>query len=231
VDERPIRSVLDEAARPGPPRLILLTDPVPPGARVGLVPGSFDPMTVAHAALADALLADGADVVVLTYSPRTMPKEGPAASEPPLLAPERRVASMVAFAGPRPQVAVALTSHGLYADQAEAASGAFPGSHLTFAIGSDKLVQLAEPGWYGDRDVALGRLFARAEVRYAMRAGDREPVRDALRSLDRWAGGIRPLDVPPAVAGISSTAVRRAIREGSDVRGVVPREVLPYVAS
>ena len=138
---------------------------------------------------------------------------------------------MVAFAGPRPRVAVALTSHGLYGDQAEAASGAFPGSHLTFAIGSDKLVQLAEPGWYEDRDAALGRLFSRAEVRYAMRAGEREHVRDALRSLDRWAEGIRPLHVPRAVEGISSTAVRRAIREGSDVRGVVPPEVLPYLAS
>jgi nicotinamide-nucleotide adenylyltransferase len=196
-----------------------------------LVAGSFDPMTVAHAALADALLADSADVVMLTYSPRTMPKEGAAAGEPPLLPPDRRVASMVAFAEPRARVAVALSSHGLYADQVEAASGAFPGSHLSFALGSDKLVQLTDAGWYGDRDAALHHLFARAELRYAMRAGDQERVRHALRSLDRWVGRIRPLDVSPAIGGISSTHVRRAVREGSDVRDLVPPEVLPYVAS
>ncbi|HJV04511.1 MAG TPA: hypothetical protein VJ868_04535 [Actinomycetota bacterium] len=230
MDEASIRSALEQAAGPGPPRLIPLTGPAPPVARVGLIPGSFDPMTVAHAALAGALLEEGADVVVLTYSPHTMPKEGAAGAEPPLLDEVGRVRALLAFAAPRDRVGVALSSHGLFADQAEAAAMVFPGTDLAFAVGSDKLAQLADPAWYEDRDAALERLFVRAEVRYAMRAGDVDRVRDALRSLDHWAGRIRPLGVPEALAGISSSMVRRAVRAGVDVSDLVPPEVRPYVS-
>jgi nicotinamide-nucleotide adenylyltransferase len=128
-------------------------------------------------------------------------------------------------------VGVALSSHGLYADQALAASAGFPGSDVAIAVGSDKLVQLADPGWYEDRDAILDRLFARATLRYAVRAGDRERVGAALRALDRWADRIRLLPIPEAAAVVSSTAVRRAIREGGNVADLVPAEVLPYVSS
>jgi nicotinic acid mononucleotide adenylyltransferase len=193
-----------------------------------MVPGSFDPMTVAHAALAGSV---GAELALLVWSSATLPKErGPGGgAAPPLLEPEDRLASMQAWCAPRPWAQVAICSHGLLADQAEATAAAFPGARLVFGIGSDKVLQLLDPGWYEDRDADLGRLFARAEVAWALRSGDEEPIRAALEREPRWRGRIRRLDLPADVAEISSRAVRRAVRRGEDVAASVPPEVLPFV--
>jgi nicotinamide-nucleotide adenylyltransferase len=221
-------AALHRAARPGPPRLEVL-GPVPGRpATVGLVAGSFDPMTVGHAALAEAL---GSELTLLVWSPATLPKEpgpggGPAA---PLLEPESRVASLLAYAAGRREVGVALCSHGLYADQAEAAAEAFPGARLVLGMGSDKLRQLFDPRWYRDRDSALVRLFALAEVGYAVRAGDEAMVRDLLAREGRWRPQLRPLELDPFSAAISSRSVRRAISRGEDVTGLVPTAIVPFV--
>lgn len=231
MDEGAIRDALEVVAKPGPPRLLPLRpgDLGGAGGSLGLVPGSYDPMTVAHAELAEALRDQGAGVTLLVYSPRTLPKEGPAASEPALLRPERRVLAMLAFAAARAGIGVALCSHGLYVDQAEAAAAAVPGAALVFAVGSDKVLQLVAPGWYEDLDAALNRLFTRATVEYAVRAGDEERLADALSGLDRWRDRIRPITLARAVPEISSSAVRRAWREGRDIGPLVPSEVRPYL--
>jgi nicotinic acid mononucleotide adenylyltransferase len=228
VDPQRIPEALDRARRPGPPRLEVLEGGGGRPRAVGLVPGSFDPMTVGHAAVAEAL---DADLALLAYSPATLAKEaGPGGQpEPPLLAEVDRIASLVAYAAGRRQVGVALSSHGLLADQAEAAARAFPGSRLVFGVGSDKVVQLLDPSWYGDRDAALDRLFALAEVAYAVRAGDRERVDRAVAAGGRWRPRLRPLSVGPDVSAVSSRAVRAAIRRGDDVSAAVPPEVLPFV--
>lgn len=197
-------------------------------ADVGLVPGSFDPMTVAHEALAEGL---GCALTLLVWSPATLPKEpgpggGPGA---PLLDPEARVASLLAYAKGRREVAVGLCSHGLYVDQAEAAAAAFPGAPLVFGVGSDKLRQLFDPRWYSDRDAALTRLFGLAEVAYAVRAGDEAAVADLVVRGDRWRARLRALDLDPAVAGVSSRSVRRALERGEDITGLVPTPIAPFV--
>jgi nicotinamide-nucleotide adenylyltransferase len=227
VDRGEIRAALGRARRPGPPRLEVL-DGLPPAAAVGLLPGSFDPLTVAHVAVAEAL---DADLIVFLYSPATLPKEvGPGGeTEPPLLGEEDRLASLLALAGRRPRLAVALCSHGLLTDQASAAAEAFPNARLVFGVGSDKVVQVLDPRWYGDRDRALDRLFVRAEVAYAMRSGDQERVARALAAAGRWRARIRSLVVDSSVAAVSSRAVRVALRRGEDVSSLVPGEVLPFV--
>jgi nicotinamide-nucleotide adenylyltransferase len=194
------------------------------------VPGSFDPMTVAHAALAEGLEMD---LVLLVYSPATLPKEAAPSGppHPPLLDEEDRVASMLAWSTRRPDTGVGICSHGLYADQAEAAAAAFPRAQLVFGVGSDKVLQLFDPRWYGDRDADLDRLFALAEVAYAVRAGDREHLQATLRRNRRWAPRLRRIELPPRIAGLSSRAVRAAVARGEDVSGSVPPEVLPFVLS
>jgi nicotinamide-nucleotide adenylyltransferase len=226
VDRGRIREVLDRARRPGPPRLEVL-DGSPSEGVVGLVPGSFDPMTVAHVGLAEAM---DADLALFLYSPATLQKEtGPGGSpEPPLLSEEDRVASVLAVVGPRPGRGVAVCSHGLLADQAEAAARAFPRAALVFGVGSDKIRQLLDPRWYRDRDTDLSRLFSLAEVAFAVRSGDDGP--DPVEAAGApWGSRIRRLDLDPRLAGISSRAVRAALRRGQDVTDVVPAEVLPFL--
>ena len=215
----------------GPPRLEVLW-PYSPGSpeRLGLVSGSFDPMTMAHAALAEALGAR-ADLVLFLYSPRTFPKEAGPGGKPrePLLLPRDRVASLLAYSRSRPRLGVALCSHGLYADQAEAAARAFPGAELFFGVGSDKLVQLADPAWYEDPQVALDRLFSLARVAYAVRKDQDERLATALAGLGRWKDRIEELDLPPDLAELSSRGVREQLARGGDINGLVPTEILPFV--
>lgn len=229
MDAAAIREALDRAGRPGPPRLEVLGPEPGAVSALGLVPGSFDPMTIAHAGLVEALAADA---VLLVCSPATLAKESGPGGTPsePLLAPTQRVASLLAYARRRPAVGVALCSHGLYADQAVAAADAFPGMRLVFGMGSDKVLQLFDPAWYEDRDAALERLFSLAEVRYAVRRGDEGRLAAALAEEPRWAGSLRALKLPPGAAGVSSRSVREGLRRGADVTPLVPEEVRPFLA-
>lgn len=230
-DAARIRQALARAARPGPPRLeVLWPGPAAAGAaaRLALLPGSFDPMTVGHAALAGALL-DDADLVLLTYSVGTLPKEGPPGPSMPLLGPEERVASLMAYCRPRRGFGVAVCSHGLYADQAEAAGREFPHVELRIGVGSDKVPQIFDPAWYDERDAALERLFAATRVAYAVRAGDDDRVARALAENPRWAGSLDRVNLPAEIGRVSSRSVREALARGSPVGHLVPPEVLPFL--
>jgi nicotinamide-nucleotide adenylyltransferase len=225
MDRGRIREALDRARRPGPPRLEVLDGGHGAGG-VGLVPGSFDPMTVAHLGLAEAL---DSDLGLFLYSPATLQKEsGPGGPpEPPLLSEEDRVASVLAVVRPRPRLGMAVCSHGLLADQAEAAARAFPRSSLVFGVGSDKIRQILDPRWYRDRDADLSRLFTLAEVAYSVRSGDDRP--EPAEAAGPWGSRIRRLDLDPRLARVSSRTIRAALRRDEDVSAVVPDEVGPFL--
>jgi nicotinamide-nucleotide adenylyltransferase len=193
-------------------------------ASIALLPGSFDPLTVGHAAMARAA-AEQAALVVLVYSVRTLPKEGSAL--PPLLGETERLIALARFCAAR-GYSVGLCSHGLLVEQVEAAEEGFPGSELILVVGSDKLLQVLDPRWYDDVEAALTGLFDRASVALAMRAGDGEAVVQELANpaIARWVSRIRPLDVPPDVAAVSSRDVRERIARGEIVSELVPEEFL-----
>lgn len=207
---------------------LLIADAVQEPARVAMLPGSFDPITVAHAALAEAS-ASWADLTILVYSVRTIAKGGDV--EPPLLDEVARIRSLEAFAHAKPGVVVGLCSHGLLVDQVRAARELFEAADLRLAIGSDKLVQLLDPGWYEDAEAALGALFAHAEVSYALREGHRALVAEALSDprITRFGGRVRRLDVSPALASVSSSLVRTLHRDGQDVADLVPPEAISFL--
>lgn len=196
--------------------------------RIALLPGSFDPLTIGHAALAGAA-ANRADLVVMVYAARTLPKERGA--EPPLLAERPRLAAVSAYCATRPVFELGICSHGLLVDQMAAADRLFPNAERSLVIGSDKLLQLFDARWYRDRDVALGRLFERARLVYAVREGEEDAVDRMLSRPENssWNSMIAPLPVDPTVVAVSSTRVRRSLRAGDDVRDLVPPEVIPFL--
>jgi nicotinic acid mononucleotide adenylyltransferase len=228
-------AALAELRRPGPPRLeVLLPGEIgsPGPAVVGLLSGSFDPPTIAHRALARGLVEMGCELVLLVWSVRTLPKERAPGGDPspPLLDTAARIECLAALAGsPQagPGLGVALSSHGLIAEQAEAAAHRFPGARLVAGMGSDKVLQLLDPRWYEDRTPALDRLTALATVAYAARAGEEELVRAALAdpANARWRWAFGSLGCDPAVAAVSSREVRTRLRAGEDVSDLVPPEV------
>lgn len=115
---------------------------------VGAYPGSFDPPTVAHLALADAACRQGGlDRVDLVLSREPL---GKGAARAPLAA---RRAVLESVAAGRPWLGVRVTDARLVADLAE--------GYDAVVLGADKWDQVRDPRWYGSdaaRDAAVARL-------------------------------------------------------------------------
>lgn len=156
--------------------------------RVGAYPGTFDPPTVAHLAVAEAALQQGGlDALHLVVS------RSPLGKSPSVPSFEDRVAVLEAVAASRPWLSVRVTDRRLIA---EVAAG-----YDAVVMGMDKWLQVLDPAWYGgsqaERDAALSAL---PEVLLALRDG--APPVGALP--DR----VRLLDIHPAHGPVSSTLVR-----------------------
>jgi nicotinic acid mononucleotide adenylyltransferase len=210
------------------PTLLVTGEPTPRPKSIALLSGSFDPMTVAHAALADGA-SRLVDLVLLVYSARTLPKEESA--PPSLLRETDRLEALERFRQRHAKTAVAISSHGLLAEQVEAARERFPTQGLFMVVGSDKVLQMLDPKWYEDRDRTLEGLFREAVVLYADRAGEESAVEAALKRPENapWADRFKRLNVPARVAAVSSTSVRTLIEAGKNPSDLVVEEFRPYL--
>lgn len=138
--------------------------------RVGLLAGSFNPLTRAHVALAEAARAAGRlDAILWTLSVVTVDKER--VERASLV---DRLLQLHAFIGAGPD-ALALMNRGLYAEQADVARALVPQiEELVIVVGFDKIVQILDPRYYDDRDAVLDRLFACATLLVAPRVDEDE---------------------------------------------------------
>ena len=150
----------------------------------GVYPGSFDPPTIAHVAIAEAARAAGALAALdLAISRLALGKD--ATAQRPLAS---RLAALERLTDARPWLHVVVTDAQLIADIAA--------GYDVVVMGADKWAQVRDPAWYGDdvraRDRALARL---PRVLVAPRAGF--DVVDA-----------EVLVVPEHLGEVSSTAAR-----------------------
>ena len=119
-------------------------------ARVGVFPGSFNPPTVAHLAIAEAARsAHDLDRLVLSVSRSALAKEH--VEHPPF---DERIEVIEASVAHLEWLEVAVTDHQLLVDIADGFD--------VLVVGADKWRQIQDPVWYdGDpaaRDAALARL-------------------------------------------------------------------------
>ena len=118
--------------------------------RRGAYPGSFNPLTVGHLAVAEAARDEcGLDAVDLIVSRVALAKKD---VEHPRF--EDRIAVLRAAGESRPWLGVVVTDHQLIADVAE--------GYDVVIMGADKWAQVVDPAFYGDssarRDEAIARL-------------------------------------------------------------------------
>jgi nicotinamide-nucleotide adenylyltransferase len=179
-----------------------LVRPACTSGRVGLLPGSFNPPTNAHVALAAAGRAAGLACVYYVLAERTVDKEQvtgiPLADRLALLA--------------RLGDGVASVERGLYVEIARAMGAALPGAELVFLVGHDKIVQIFDPKYYQDRGAALDELFALASFLVAPRGdADQDELAELLARPEnqRWAERVEPLRLDPRHRDASATRVRR----------------------
>jgi nicotinic acid mononucleotide adenylyltransferase len=206
----PLAAALARARAPGPPRLELVAGDVARGRRHGLLAGTFNPFTRAHAALAVAGHRAGCERVVLAMAPASLDKQDVERAHP-----VDRLDWARSWAARHRWAAVAVSSHPLLVDMAEALRAAGAGEAVLL-VGTDKAAQLVEPRYYADPEAALARLTAAASVMVADRAG----VPDGG---SRLAG--RPLVTTGPVAALSATEARQVAARGGDLRDLVPAAV------
>lgn len=155
-----------------------------------MFPGSFDPLTVAHLAIAEAVVDQCAVVSVeLVVSVDPLAKD--AADQTP---PHVRIDRVRTVAAARPWLTARTTEHRLLVDIAD--------GYDVVVLGADKWHQLHDVAFYGSvdaRDAALARL---PRLAIAHRAGT-APLRLHDSPLD-----VVVLEIDPAHAVVSSTAVR-----------------------
>lgn len=222
----PLAAAIRAARQPGPPRLHVVagdldlgtcalgtgaaggSGPVP---RIGLLAGTFNPLTVAHTALAEAAAAAtaGCDRVILAMAPTSIGKEGLERAHP-----LDRLDWVATWARGRPWAVAAVASHPLLVDMAEAAGRG--GARVALIVGADKAAQLVDPVYYDDPEVALERLARAASLLVAERAGHPAPALP-FPSV--------PLPTPDWVRARSSTQARGAAAAGRGLAGHVPDDV------
>lgn len=155
--------------------------------RHGVYPGSFDPLTVAHVAIADAAREQcGLDAVDLVISHVALAKEdrrqAPVAD---------RLDAIGSATADRTWLHARATSHQLLADIAA--------GYDLLVVGADKWLQLHDPRFYDDSPEAMRAALDRLPtVAVAPRAGVALPE----------GAAVTVLDLDPAHHHVSSTAVR-----------------------
>ena len=160
---------------------------------VAAYPGTFDPPTVAHLAVAEAARSQaGLTSVHLVLSVNPL---GKVPVTPTL---EDRLSVLREVAATRPWLEVEMTERRLIADVAE--------GYDAVVVGLDKWLQVVDPAWYGgsrqERDAAVAAL---PHVLLAHRQGATLP--------EPLPGNVTLLDIDEAHGAVSSTLVRAGRKE------------------
>jgi len=173
-------------------------------ASLGVFPGTFNPITIAHLALAEAA-GRLVDEVVFVL-PRTLPhKEYSGASL------EQRAGLLLEALAAQDRVSIASTAGGLFVEIADECRERYGARvKLSFVCGADAAERIA--GWdYGDPG-AFARMREQFDLLVAERGG-------------RFGLPHRPLDIPDACSEVSATEVRARVARGDAWEHLVPAPV------
>jgi len=183
-----------------------------PGApsRLGILPGAFNPITIAHLALARAA-ADHVDEVVWIL-PRALPhKEYTCAGF------EQRIGMLMAALREEPRASIAASEGGLFAEIAQECRAAYGSqARLTFLCGRDAAERIS--GWDYGRPGEFARMLRQFDLLVAARGGEYVPAPE-------WRSAIRSLPVGCDLEEISSSAVRERIARGQAWEHLVPEAI------
>lgn len=179
-------------------------------SHLGILPGTFNPITIAHLALAHAALAH-VDEVVFTL-PRVFPHKGYSGAS----FPERVELLRAALSGDT-AFSIAAVERGLFADiAAECRASYGEGVRLTFLCGRDAAERVA--GWDYGRPGALAEMLRHFDLLVAARAGEYSPPAE-------FRAAMRRLELTGEFDHVSATEVRGRIARGEPWEHLVPAAV------
>jgi len=190
----------------------LLTELREPPARLGLLPGTFNPPTRAHFGLAEAALAHVDHVLMIL--PGELPhKTWEGASR------EERLEMLRVATMEFPRVGAALSEGGLFIDMVREARIWFPETEFYLVCGRDAAERII--GWDYNEAQTIERMLQEFRLLVASRHGPYEPPQHLAYAVRTLAAGCWD--------ECSSTEVRRAIAAGEDWMQMVPGELTEIV--
>lgn len=182
--------------------------------RLGILPGTFNPVTIAHLALARAALSFVDEVVFVL--PRAFPHKLYAGASF-----TQRIEMLQNALRADSAFSIAASEGGLFLDIAAECRQAYPRTtRFTFLCGRDAAERIAH--WdYGD-PAAFDTMLGQFDLLVAARAGDYEiPA--------QWRGAIERLELPGLFDHVSSTGIRERISLDEPWEHLVPPEVREQV--
>jgi nicotinate-nucleotide adenylyltransferase len=185
-------------------------------ASLGVFPGTFNPPTQAHLALARAALGVVDEVVFVL--PRAFPhKEYVGASF------EDRIRMLETALAGEPRMSIASTAQGLFIDIARECRAAYgEGVKLYFLCGRDAAERIVN--WDYGEPGAIAAQLREYQLLAAPRGGPYEPPAE-LRPY------IHPLPMEGGYDAFSASEVRNRIRDGRPWRHLVPESIASMVQS
>ena len=185
-----------------------------PVSRLGILPGTFNPLTVAHLALGHAALSQ-VDEVLFTL-PRALPhKEYIGASF------DERVEMLRAALAGETQFSIAASSGGLFVEIAGECRAAYGQSvRLSFLCGRDAAERIAD--WDYGRPGAFPEMLSRFDLLVAARGG-------SYRAPPAIASAVSPLMLAGEFDHVSATEVRDRIRRREPWEHLVPEAIHGHV--
>ena len=178
-----------------------------------MLPGSFNPLSIAHVELAEAAMAQVDEVLFVV--PSALPhKEYFGATL------EQRI-GMIEAAGLAESQSIASTGQALFVDIARECAEVYgPDVRLLFVCGRDAAERILE--WDYGREGAVEVMMRTFELLVAPRGG-------ALRAPDRFAGRIHTLDIRPGHELVSSSEIRERLKRGLPWEHLVPEAIVDQV--
>jgi nicotinate-nucleotide adenylyltransferase len=179
-------------------------------SRLGVLPGTFNPPTRAHLALAEAALEHCDEILFVL--PRALPHKdyhGVGFHE--------RLRLLEKLVAGHPQFAAAAAGGGLFVEIASECREAYgPDIEIAFLCGRDAAERIV--GWKYEREEMLAEMFDQVSLLVARRQGE-------YVAPDHLASRIRYLDIEDGWDTLSATEVRERIAAGLDCRHLVPASI------
>jgi nicotinate-nucleotide adenylyltransferase len=228
--------IIERVGAGGEPRIELIKRAQVSGPRLGVFAASFNPITLAHIELMRRAAARFSLDETLALAGRTNADKKN--YECPL---EERLRMLALTFACEARVSTGLSSHAYYVDMLAALERAYPPeTHLHFIVGFDTFERVLDRDEcytakyfhrFGSRADALGHLLGRSRLIVAGRSGAGYADVRALveREQVAHAESILYLDFPSDLGERSATDVRRRVRAGEPIAGLVPSAVEAYI--
>ncbi|MGO8946282.1 MAG: hypothetical protein ACLQUY_01200 [Ktedonobacterales bacterium] len=196
--------------------------------RVGLFAGTFNPLTLAHAALVEAAKTSGSiDCVLWILAVASVDKESVVRAT--LV---DRLVQLVAYVTAVSSGGVVVVNRGLYVDEVDIIrTHVSAGTELVVLVGFDKIVQILDPHYYADPIRSLAELFSRARFLVAPRDKASSADIQALLSTPKnsaYSSRVSVLPLSSQYREDSATVARELAAEpnvaAEDLSGLLPPE-------